>query len=385
MTNFGKSVLLVATLATAAAAALLGWANDWRYWPTPLAAPIALLVVMAVLRPRQAGGIEAPAEMPTPTQHFRDVLDRDTSVANVPVPSASVNYMFLLSATVHWRPSPTAPSGINSASPGTLACNTIIERATEQTAVEDPAAFIQAQHRLAAVLANVQDDSSESLKVWATDVTLSMRPDDLDRLRRLDELNKQKELWEQKLAIEREASAYFSEEVFKDPGSAVAWWMAKHHERTHEEIERAVDLIGPLAQLAAAANNEELPEAFRRFVDPLPASAGPTGPEIDSSDARGGEEYSADHASWEDDPERPFEPQTEDPVSGFLDRLGFAPESTERMRFARQLAEHCEQAGKHDVAARIREACNLRDFSTVAATEPTPYDDHGTTGEPLWQ
>ena len=39
-------------------------------------------------------------------------------------------------------------------------------------------------------------------------------------------------------------------------GSAVVWWLARHE----DEMEKAVDMVGPLAQITAAANDEEVPE-----------------------------------------------------------------------------------------------------------------------------
>jgi hypothetical protein len=375
MTTRGRTLLLLVTI-SAAMAMISGWTQHWRYWPTPLVAPIMVLIALAAGRARRAEGVNASIEPPPPTpaaaQHFREAFDRDTAVANVPVPTASANYDFLLSATIHWRPAPTAPQGVTIANPGTLASNAIIDRATKQTGIEVPVDYVQAQYRLAALLAVVHDDPSEQLKVWATDVTLSMRPDDLDRLRRRDELNKQRELWEQQRAIEREVSAYFGEEVLKTPGSAVAWWMAQRHEREHEEIERAVDLIGPLAQLAAAANNEEVPEPFRRLVEPPPECLDPE-PLSEPSNRRG-EVPMEEH--WEVLVGPQAEPMPQDHASGFIDQLGYAPGSEERARAARLLANLCEHLGNDDAAARVRETFNIIDLSDATPTGPSGHNDH---------
>lgn len=51
--------------------------------------------------------------------------------------------------------------------------------------------------------------------------------------------------------------------MLKSAGSAVVWWLARHD----DDIEKTVDLIGPLAQLTAAANDEEVPELFRHLID----------------------------------------------------------------------------------------------------------------------
>lgn len=381
MTTRAKTLLLLA-IATTAAAVILGSTQHWRYWPAGLIVPIALLAALATGRTRHTDSVNAAVEPTAPTpaavQHFREAFDRDTAVANVPVPTASPNYEFLFSATIHWRPSPTAPDGATIANPGTLATNAIIDRATKQTGIENPVDHVQAQYRLAALLAAVHDEPSGQLKAWATDVTLSMHADDLDRIRRRDELNKQRELWEQQREIEREVAAYFGEEVLKTPGSAVAWWMAQRHERRHEEIERAVDLIGPLAQLAAAANNEEVPEPFRRLIEPQPTYQGPEA--FGEPATRYGGEYSGEER-WDEVAETQAEPSMHDLASGFIEKLGYAPGSEEHVYAARLLANWCERLGNDEAAARVREAFNIVDLSDVTPSGTSGHDDHAMAAE----
>jgi hypothetical protein len=381
MTTRAKMLLLLA-FATTAAAVILGSTQHWRYWPAGLIVPIALLAALAAGRTGHADSVNAVAEPAAPTpaavQHFREAFDRDTAVANVPVLTASANYEFLLSATVHWRPSPAAPVEIAIANPGTLATNAIIDRATKQTSIENPVDYVQAQYRLAALLAVVHDDPSGQLKVWATDVTLSMHADDIDRLRRRDELNKQRELWEQQREIEREVAAYFGEEVLKTPGSAVAWWMAQRHERRHDEIERAVDLIGPLAQLAAAANNEEVPEPFRRLVEPRPAYSGPEA--FGEPTTLYGGEYPGEER-WDEVAEPQAEPTVLDFASGLIEKLGYASGSEEHASAARLLANWCERLGKDEAAARVREAYNIVDFSDTTPNGFSDHDDQAMAGD----
>lgn len=62
--------------------------------------------------------------------------------------------------------------------------------------------------------------------------------------------------------------------MHQSAGSAVVWWLARHENK----IEKAVDMIGPLAQIAAAANDEEVPELFRHLlVPPVGARSEATG------------------------------------------------------------------------------------------------------------
>ncbi|MEU1088715.1 hypothetical protein ACFYPN_03645 [Streptomyces sp. NPDC005576] len=73
----------------------------------------------------------------------------------------------------------------------------------------------------------------------------------------------------------------------KSADSAVVGWLARHE----NEIEKAVDMIGPLTRVSAAANDEEVPELFRHLlVPPVDARNGATvgGPQWGGDDRGGG-------------------------------------------------------------------------------------------------
>ncbi|GGV66065.1 hypothetical protein GCM10010294_19140 [Streptomyces griseoloalbus] len=98
----------------------------------------------------------------------------------------------------------------------------------------------------------------------AADVTLALAPADRERLRKLKDLRKDEEVWEYERQHERNKRRYLGDDVLKSVGTAVVWWLARHE----NEIEKAVDMIGPLARIAAAANGEEVPELFRHLLVP---------------------------------------------------------------------------------------------------------------------
>ncbi|MFJ8847627.1 hypothetical protein ACIRFF_32535 [Streptomyces cyaneofuscatus] len=93
-------------------------------------------------------------------------------------------------------------------------------------------------------------DRSGRVKAPAADVTLPLAPADRERLRKLNDLRKDEELWEYERQHERNKRRHLGDDVLKSAGSAVVWWLARHE----NEIEKAVDMTGPLAQIVSAAN-----------------------------------------------------------------------------------------------------------------------------------
>jgi hypothetical protein len=87
------------------------------------------------------------------------------------------------------------------------------------------------------------------------DVKLVVSDEDARRLTRLAELRKHERMWEQERRMEVSMRRYLSEDVLKDTGSAVVWWLARHT----DQIEQSAQMIGHLAQLTAAANSKDLP------------------------------------------------------------------------------------------------------------------------------
>ncbi|WP_324787442.1 hypothetical protein [Streptomyces sp. H51] len=177
------------------------------------------------------------------------------------LPSGADGYDFLFSATVWWRPVPDHAGRSDGASPA-LAVSSVVSRALEVVRHEKPGRASFARYLLEGELSAPLPDRSGRVKALAAEVTLTLAPADRERLRKLSALRKDEEVWEYERQHERNKRRYLGDDVLKSAGSAVVWWLARHE----NEIEKAVGMIGPLAQIAAAANDEEVPELFRHLL-----------------------------------------------------------------------------------------------------------------------
>jgi hypothetical protein len=193
---------------------------------------------------------EAAAEQPEP----EPPAHVQYPVSAIPLPSAEVDYRLLLSATICWRQ--ISPStGTPHTSPVDLAVNWILTRARELTVLEKPDDYRVVQHRLAVSLGTPLAEPYGQVVAWAVDVQLIVSDEDARRLTRLAELRKHERMWEQERRMEVSMRRYLSEDVLKDTGSAIVWWLARHP----DEIDESVHKITALAQLTAAANSKDLP------------------------------------------------------------------------------------------------------------------------------
>ncbi|MBT2452532.1 hypothetical protein J7F03_36880 [Streptomyces sp. ISL-43] len=223
----------------------------------------------------------------------------------------------------------------------------------EFTRREHPDRYGSVQYLLEEQLGSHALDDTATLVVMVTDVTLALAPEDRDRLRKLAGLRKEEDTWEQERQYERSKRKYLADEILQTPGSAAVWWLARHD----DDIERAVDLLGPLAQLSAASNNTEVAELFRHLVEgrPEPGSA-----------------------PWADDGLARNHPQDEPLgvvacVAALLEGLGLAEPSAERSVFLHRLAQFLSAAGRGEDAERIRS--RLWTDATTEDTTPAPPPD----------
>jgi hypothetical protein len=269
MTTEEKALLAVLTIATVLVPIALGTALDWPAWSwLLLAVPllgvlgrVARNIMQRVQRQRLWQSHVAPpghVEQPDQAPH--------TLVADVALPSAVADYHFHFSATAYWRAA--RGSRTQHTNLGALAADAIVVRAQTITAAEQPNKVDVVQHRLASALGAVQDVSG-GVEVWADQVQLTLSEADQERLRKLSDVRKDKDLWEHEHDHERRKRAYLGDDVLKSTGSAVIWWLA----RKDNDVEDTVRLIGTLAQLSAAANDAEVPELFRHLVS-TPAPSG---------------------------------------------------------------------------------------------------------------
>jgi hypothetical protein len=260
-------------LAPAVLGNLLNWpALLWGFLSTVTASG-SLLLVMTVLSSGRASADPYEPGEPEPPAVPTELPYQETRVVDATLPSATDGYDFLFSATVWWRPTPNHAHRSDGAWPAN-AVSSVVSRALEVVHHELPGRVNFARYLLEGELSVPLQDRSGRVTAQATDVTLTLTPADRERLRKLTDLRKDEEVWEYERQHERNKRRYLGDDVLKSAGSAVVWWLARHE----DEIERAVDMIGPLAQIAAAANDEEVPELFRHLLVPPPyARSEPTG------------------------------------------------------------------------------------------------------------
>jgi hypothetical protein len=205
--------------------------------------------------------VQPPAPVPAPPEPGR----RHETVPPIALPSAWPDYNFLFTATVCWEltPSNAMPPHAN---PAALAIDAVLNRARQLVLTQIPTEVTFVRYRLAVALGSVIREQSHQVEAWALDVSLSLTPEDQARLRKLSEVRKDEVVWEHERNYERNKRAYLRDDVLKDTGSAVVWWMARADKGSNKALEESVNLIGPLAQLSAAANNTEVPELYRHLV-----------------------------------------------------------------------------------------------------------------------
>ncbi|MBM9510376.1 hypothetical protein [Actinacidiphila acididurans] len=186
-------------------------------------------------------------------------------VTHVVLPSSWPDYDFRFSATVRWSPTGALDSEpiVNAAG---MAVEAVLDRARRITEQREPTRASLVQHELNGALGRLQPDDTGSLQVMAEAVVLALAEADQQRLDKLATVRKDKAVWEHERTYEQSRREYLGQDVLKDPGSAVVWWLA----RNEDHVEKTVGDIGLLAQLSSAANNADVPEQFRHFVDQPP-------------------------------------------------------------------------------------------------------------------
>ncbi|MFE9247966.1 hypothetical protein [Streptomyces sp. NPDC007088] len=327
-------------LAPVALGSLLHW-SVWLWgFMSMLTASGSLLLVMTFLSGgRESASPDEPRE-PEPPAAPMEQPYQETRVIDAALPSATDGYDFLFSATVWWRPAPHHADRSDAASP-VLAASSIVSRALNVVRCEEPGRANFARYLLEGDLGVPLPDRSGRVEALAADVTLALAPADRERLRKLSDLRKDEEIWEYERQHERNKRRYLGDDVLKSAGSAVVWWLARHE----DEIEKAVEMIGPLAQVAAAANDEEVPELFRHLlVPPVGArnEAGVGGPLWDGDGRGEGTFY------------REEEVGVSDRLLLLLEALGLKPDTDEHTVFVHRVVRSLEAAGLNEAAEEIR-------------------------------
>ncbi|MCW5253314.1 hypothetical protein [Streptomyces sp. SHP 1-2] len=350
-----------------AAPAVLGGLLHWSAWlwgfMCMVTASGSLLLAMTVLsrNPATADPYE-PTEPEPPTAPVERPYE-ETRVVDATVPSATEGYDFLFSATVWWKPIPDHADWSTGATPA-LAVSSVVSRAVGIVQHEQPDRANFARYLLEGELSSPLPDRSGRVRALAVDVTLTLAPADRERLRRRNELRKDEELWEHERQHERNKRRYLGDDVLKSAGSAVVWWLARHE----DDIEKAVSMIGPLAQIAAAARDEEVPEIFRHLLVPP---------------AHPGNRATAEGPLWNGTghEEGPFDREEEGGVTEGLLLLmaaaGLKPDTDEYTVLVHRFTRALEAAGLPEAAEEIR-----RDLLRTADKNDEPEDEptDGPTG-----
>ncbi|WP_344331784.1 hypothetical protein [Kitasatospora putterlickiae] len=332
-----------AAVAAGAVPVALGLAMGWPapVWAPAGAAVVALVLLVSATRVRPAPGpspVPAAAPPPVPDPDPQPPVEppyRRTSVTGVALPSAVPDYDFLFSATVWWRE--VAPrGGVAHAAPGSLAIEAVLARARAVTEQEHPGRPELVRHRLDGVLGTPSPDTSGIVVAMAEGVGLGLSAADRERLDRLSEVRKAEEVWEHERRHERSRRAYLGEDVLKSPGSAVVWWLA----RNEEEVREAVDMIGPLARLAAAANDEAVDALYA-----YPAAGAPFLDRVVPAMAAGGGAAEADERG----------PSVVGPLNSLMRDIRLQGADA-RTVYAHRVARITEAAGRPEEAARIQES-----------------------------
>ncbi|MFB8241453.1 hypothetical protein ACFC58_33445 [Kitasatospora purpeofusca] len=374
-----------AALAGAAGAvpAVLGLALKWPGWLWGVASAVVVMLTLATavtrVRPGPHGRplpepgvygptssapdpVPAPAPAPRPEPPVEQPYQR-TAVTGVPLPSGVPDYDFIFSATVWWRPI-SRPGVVAHAAPDTLAIEAVLARARSLTEREHPGRPELVRHRLDGLLGTPVPDSSGIVVAMGGQVGLALPEADRTRLDKLAEVRKAEAIWDNERRYERSKRTYLGDDVLKSPGSAVVWWLA----RNDDGVQEAVDMIGPLAQLAAAANDQAVDVLYRHLVATAPAGSVDEVPFLDlvapnvvagsaAGDSGSGARFGAESApgSWPGPSSAERGASVVGPLADLMDDLRLEEED-DRIVYAHRVARFTDAAGRPDAAERIRQS-----------------------------
>ncbi|MGW4797667.1 hypothetical protein ACWEPC_35130 [Nonomuraea sp. NPDC004297] len=300
---FAPRAIWLSAIALVAVIALFALGRfGWRNWPTNT--------------PVQPEPVYEPPPPPP-------IAPREQRIDQVPLPSREADYDFLFSAIVLWTPvhSLWDERQVNLAA---LAVDAILRRAREITERREPGRAPLVAHELGGILGTMQKDPTGHVLAMAESVQVVLSTQDQERLQKLAEVRKDQMVWEHDRKYEQSKREYLGEDVLKDTGSAVVWWLVKND----DQVEKTVNDIGLLATLSSAANNKTMPDEADYLFGATPSMNG---------------------ASLVDD------------LAAFLHSLDL---NGERDLFAHQIALLARNYGRPEVAEEIERRFGL--------TEPNP-------------
>ncbi|NEB05211.1 hypothetical protein [Streptomyces sp. SID13726] len=341
MSSGHRTMTLFVTVILGMILVILGLSAGWPIWAWPTMA--ALLLVVGVVTHR----ILAPAPEAFPRAllaepDLPEPVRQEHRVAHVALPSSVADYDFSFSATVRWLVL-DAPEDAPYVNPAGLAVDAVLQRARVVTAQQPPHRSAFTQHQLDGALATMRTDSTGRIMAMAQDVVLSLPELDRERLAKLAGVRKDEDVWEHERNYERNKRTYLGDDVLKDTGSAVVWWLS----RNETEVEGAVDRIGLLARLSAAANNDEVAPPFEHLVSV------PSAPHMNGA-ARGHEPYDWQQAFGPGHTPAGNGSEPEPSVDSLLTWFGFSADDPDVVLFAERLVGLARVHGKSAAADEIR-------------------------------
>ncbi|AZS88422.1 hypothetical protein ELQ87_32420 [Streptomyces griseoviridis] len=342
MSSGHRTMTLFVTVLLGMILVILGLCADWPRWAWPALAAL-LPAVAAVTHRILAPAREAfPRELlPDPDLPLPEPIRQEQRVAHVALPSSVADYDFSFSATVRWLVL-NAPEDAPYVNPAGLAVEAVLQRARLVAVQQPPHRSAFTQHQLDGALATMRPEATGRVMAMAQDVSLTLPESDRERLAKLSGVRKDEDVWEHERNYERSKRSYLTEDVLKDAGSAVVWWLS----RNEGEVEGAVDRIGVLARLSAAARNEEVPPPFDRLTST------PGIPYPDEEEYLWHRPFSAGRV-----PSPPAEDTVTDPYPTFdsvLAWFGFSDDDADVQLFSERVAKLAEVHGRSEAADAIK-------------------------------
>lgn len=385
MSNENKTLLGVLAAVAVVLPLVLGLILGWPIWVSGLLILLFLLAPVAVYRNilqrnEQAELARLIAENPSPRAEEPPEKPFADYPVDLELPSALADFGFQFSATVCWRAG-SEPIGVRHHNPRALAADLVLAQARDIAATETPERRELLAARLNSELGYVRNDRSGQVEAYAKNVSISLSEEDGARLKELTELRKSEEDWDRRRNLERNKREYLGQEVFKDTGSALTWWLVQERLGA-QDVERAVELIGALAELSAAVNNDEIPELFRGYVreevraprrepeqDALRFGPG-GGPPWNGSFHHGPYYDGASQETAFIPAQPPGAMGGTDHLGALLDAAGFRSDDPLRAMAASRIALMFEKSGKSEVAEEIRRRFDSPERGHGPAAEP---------------
>ncbi|MEU7401150.1 hypothetical protein [Streptomyces sp. NPDC044948] len=331
MTTARKTTTVFLTVLSGLLLTIVGLMQRWPAWAWPLLAVLLLVVPAAVFRfaAMRRGTVPVAFEEQLTAAPVERTEHR---VSQVLLPSKWADYDFVFSATVRWC-LVDAPASAPVLNPAGIAVDAVLKRARAITEQREPVRASLVERELSGALSRMVPESTVHLQAMAENVRLVLVQQDQERLDKLADVRKDEAVWVHQRKYEQSRRRYLGEDVLKDTGSAVVWWLA----RNDEQVERTVNDLALLAQLTSAANDTDIPERLQDLIS-----------------------QQADEPTTSDFAEArpPSAPQGRETatvrLSDFLDSIGFTDGDVRRPMLAAQIAGLIKEQNCHETAEEIQ-------------------------------